>query len=525
MAVRPKPPRADGRVLGVRVGTPARLWDVAPGLQAHYLLGVLALAGLYYGAAKLGYELEFAGPVAAIVWFPAGVGIAFLYLGGLRFWPGVLIGDLLANDYSALPLGSALGQTTGNVLEVLVTVVLLQHLARRRSPLDSVPGLAGMVAVIAVGTAVSATIGSASLRAGGVVAADALPTVWRTWWLGDASGALVVVPLALAWYKPPPRSWAYGRVAEAALMLAAVAGTSQLAFRGDRALAFLTFPALLWAALRFGRRGATLAITISVGLAVWNTTHYEGPFVFDDITLSVLTAQLYIAVASLMTLCLAAVVSERESFADGLDASRARLVKASDTERRRLEHNLHDGAQQRLSALATRLGTAAEHAHEEHDPTAGVLADAETEVVEAIDELRQLAHGIHPAVLTDLGLAAAIRSVAARSTVPITFAELTSARFDATAEATAYYLFAEALTNTQKHASAASVSVRASMADGLLFMEVADDGVGGARETSDGGLNGLRDRVEAVGGSFAVDSVSGAGTRVTAEIPAVAVGP
>ena len=104
------------------VRSAARVGLARPGwsLQGRYLAGVVALAGAYYAAAKLGYELEFAGPVAAVVWLPAGVAISFLSLGGLRFWPGVLIGDLLANDYSALPLGSALGQTLGNMLEVLV---------------------------------------------------------------------------------------------------------------------------------------------------------------------------------------------------------------------------------------------------------------------------------------------------------------------------------------------------------------------------------------------------------------------
>ena len=119
--------RADpARSLGAALSLPA--WAS----QGRYLAGVVALAVAYYGAAKLGYELEFAGPVAAIVWLPAGVGIAFLSLGGLRFWPGVLIGDLLANDYAALPLGSALGQTLGNMLEVLVAALLIRRLARAR---------------------------------------------------------------------------------------------------------------------------------------------------------------------------------------------------------------------------------------------------------------------------------------------------------------------------------------------------------------------------------------------------------
>ena len=174
---------------------------------ARYLLGVGALAGLYYAGAKTGYVLEFSGPVAAIVWLPVGVGISFLYLGGLRFWPGVLIGDLLANSYSTLPIGSALGQTVGNMLEVILATVLLRRLVRRGSPLDSIQGVGAIVVAIAAGAAVSATIGVSSLLSGGVVHGDAAPTVWRTWWLGDASGALIVVPLALAWYGPLPRHW------------------------------------------------------------------------------------------------------------------------------------------------------------------------------------------------------------------------------------------------------------------------------------------------------------------------------
>ena len=155
---------------------------------------------MYDGAAQLSFHLEFAGPVAAIVWLPVGVGIAFVYFSGLPFLPGVLIGDLLANDYGALPLGSAIGQTCGNVLEVAVAILLIRRLARRGPPLATVDGLGGMLIAIASGVAVSATMGTLSLRLGGVISTDAMPTIWRTWWLGDACGALVVVPLALAWW-------------------------------------------------------------------------------------------------------------------------------------------------------------------------------------------------------------------------------------------------------------------------------------------------------------------------------------
>jgi len=488
--------------------------------RGRYVGGVVGLAAAYYGAAKVGYELEFSGPVAAIVWLPAGVAIAALCLGGLRFWPGVLVGDLLANDYSTLPLGSALGQTLGNMLEVLVAAFLIRRLAARGPPLDSVGGVGRLCAAIAAATAISAIVGPLWLWAGDVIGVSELPEVARTWWLGDAAGALIVIPLALAWYRPLPRGWSRGRTGEAVLVLIAVAGMSELAFRSVTPLAYLVFPALGWAALRFGRRGATLAIAVAVGFAVWNTTHYHGPFVFDSITLSVVTTQLYIAVAALSTLSLAALVCERRQFAARLDASRARVIKASDTERQRLERNLHDGAQQRLTALAIWLEMDAESAGSAHEPGPRALRRAQAQVILAIEELRELAHGIHPQVLTDAGLASAIGQLAARSTVPVIVGELPSTRLDDVAEATAYYLVAEALTNAQKHAHATSLHVHATITGRTLRLEIADDGVGGATEPAQGGLVGLRDRVEALGGTFTLESPDGHGTRITATIPA-----
>src|SRR6476619_6486941 len=130
------------------------------------LVGILALGGAYYGSAKIGYALDITGPVASIIWLPVGVGIAFLYLGGLRFAPGIVLGDLLANDYSTLPVGSALAQTVGNVLEVVVAVVVLRRLVPRGSPIATVRGVGCLVLAIGAGTALSATIGFGSLWSG-----------------------------------------------------------------------------------------------------------------------------------------------------------------------------------------------------------------------------------------------------------------------------------------------------------------------------------------------------------------------
>jgi signal transduction histidine kinase len=479
------------------------------------------LVALYYGAAHLGYAFQFTGPVAAIVWLPVGVGISFLGLGGLRYWPGVLAGDLLTNNYSTLPVGSAIGQSCGNLLEVLVAAALIRPLVANGSPLGSVRRLARLLLALAAAMTVSATVGLLSLRLGGVVTTDALPKLWRTWWLGDLCGALMVVPLVLAWFRPPsPREWLRGRTAEGILVVVAIVGLSELAFRTTRPVAYAVFPVLILAALRFGQRGATLAIAIAGGHAVWATTHYTGPFAFHSITLSILATQLYIAVAALSTLSLAAAVSERDDLAERLRASRARLIKASDLERQRIEGNLHDGAQQRLTALAVYLGMAADEVQHAPGRAPALFARAERDLLVAIDELRDLAHGLHPLELKQLGLGTAIRRVAARSTVPVRLLELPSTHFDDAAEGTAYFLLVEAITNAQKHSDAQLVRVRGAWSDGKLELEVVDDGVGGAVESDGLGLQGLRDRVEAFGGTFLLDSPPGGGTRVAAVIPA-----
>jgi len=493
-------------------------WRLAHDSRVRYVVLTSLLACAYYGTAKLGYVLEFSGPVAAIVWLPVGIGIAFLALVGLQYWPGILIGDLLANDYGTLPLGTALMQTVGNVLEVVVTAALIRWIARRGSPLDTVGGVGRMLAAIMAGTALSATIGTLSNWAGGVIQTDAVPTVWRTWWLADTCGALVVVPLALAWSRFPPPGWWRRRSVEAALLIVAVIGTSELVLRSHRPLVYAVFPILIWAALRFGPRGATLAVALTAGLTVWNTTHFGGPFVFHDIPSSVLSTQLFITVGALSTLYLAAVVAEREEIAKGLRESRARLVTVADSERRRLENNLHDGAQLTLTMLAGQLATAREESKRDPALAPALFEDAETHLLIAIDELRDLAHGIHPTILTDLGLAEAIRSLVDGSPVPIRVLELPPGRLDPTVEATAYYVVAEALTNAEKHAHADTITVRVLESGRFLRIEVGDDGLGGADERLGSGLQGLRDRVEAVGGTLRLASTRGRGTLVRADL-------
>jgi signal transduction histidine kinase len=202
-----------------------------------------------------------------------------------------------------------------------------------------------------------------------------------------------------------------------------------------------------------------------------------------------------------------------------LVASRARLVTAADDARRRLERNLHDGAQQRLVSLGLKVRAA-----EELVP--GGLAELRSEldgVVEGLEslleEVREISHGLHPAILSQAGLGAALRSLAARSSVPVEVDVALDERPMESVEIAAYYVVSEALANAAKHAEATLVRVSSQVVDGHLRLTVADDGVGGALADRGSGLSGLCDRVEALGGRLALTSPRGGGTTVEVDLP------
>jgi signal transduction histidine kinase len=209
---------------------------------------------------------------------------------------------------------------------------------------------------------------------------------------------------------------------------------------------------------------------------------------------------------------------------DELAASRARLVAAADEARRRIERDLHDGAQQRLVAAALEL-TLLEH-QLDRDPEGArpVLARAREQLDGGLGELRDLARGIHPTVLTDRGLEAALNALVQRAAVPVDLRVAVAERLDTAIEAAAYFLVSEALTNVAKHAQADTVSVDVASTDDTLVVTIADDGVGGADPGRGSGLRGLVDRVQAVGGRLEVSSASGDGTRLCARLPTTVLG-
>jgi PAS domain S-box-containing protein len=787
---------------------------------------IVLLAALYWLAAKAGLRLAYLNGAVTALWPPVGVGIAALVLYGTRLWPGIVIGDLLVGDYST-PLGTVLGQTVGNTVEVVAAALLMRRLCRGRKPaMDRVGDVFALVAAGAVGTAISATFGATSLSLGDVIGAGEFGEVWRTWWLSDFSGALVVTPLLLTWAHAADTRLGRRRLLEALALVVALVLLAE--FPSQRDVPYVVFPGLIWAALRFGPPGAAAALTIVSGLTVWNTAHNAGPFVRASITDSLLSSQLFLAAAALTSLVLAAVTAERtrasaalesneerlrsvvQSMAEGLvvrdaegritdcnaaaerilgrtrdelrgrrpetaidgvvgedgapvaparllgdaalssalpeerfeacvrhadgqrkwvevssapvlgtrgrpegvvttladitgrrqaeqrlvaseratrlladeqaalrriatlvaaapppsalfervtveagrllgvpstgvirfdddrtatmvgtftepgtagivlgsthsldgdtviarvhrsgraervdsyegvggalahrlrslgfrssvaapvsvggrvwgalvastrerdglpadaerrlcdfadlvaqalanadardalAASRARLVEVGDAERQRIERNLHDGAQQRLVALALQLRLVEARLDGDAATARVDLAGAREQLDHALSELRELARGIHPAVLTDRGLKAAVDALVNRAPVPMEVAGMPEERLAEPVETAAYYLIAEAVTNVAKYARATHVAVSARVEDGELLVRIDDDGIGGADPAQGTGLRGLGDRVEALHGRLRVDSPPGGGTHVDAAIP------
>lgn len=215
----------------------------------------------------------------------------------------------------------------------------------------------------------------------------------------------------------------------------------------------------------------------------------------------------------------AQLTAELRASVEELRASRARIVEAGYAERRRVERDLHDGAQQRLVALTMNLRLARNKLDSDPRATAELLDEGLEELAAATSELRELARGIHPAVLSDRGLEAAIGGLAERSPVPVEILETPDERLPESIESASYFVIAEALTNVARYANAESATVRVAQTNGMVEVEVRDDGVGGADPEAGSGLRGLADRVAALEGRFEVSGEAGRGTTVRARIP------
>ena len=277
-----------------------------------YLLKIAAIAAAYYGAAKLGLDLAFTTESVTAIWAPTGIALAAVVLWGYRVLPGVALGAFLANLWTDVPLYTVLGITVGNTLEALVGAFLLQRVAAFRPSLERVRDVVALAVLGGVvSTTVSATIGVASLLAGDVIDSGDLASVWRTWWLGDMGGDLVVAPALLVAATHWPYDRAPGRRLEAVGLGLLIGGATALVFTNEVSITFLIFPPLIIAALRFWQPGAVAGCLLVACIAVPLTANDQGPSPNNSPDERLLLAQALIGVASLTMLVLAAVITER----------------------------------------------------------------------------------------------------------------------------------------------------------------------------------------------------------------------
>lgn len=281
---------------------------VAPTVAA-----LVAVAALYFGAAQTGFVFAFATKQVTAVWPPTGLALAALVLGGIRLWPGVAAGAFIANITANEPLLTAVGITVGNTLEAVAGAWLLSLLPGFQPSLARIRDVLALGGAALASTLISATIGVASLLAGGLITAGTIGSVWRVWWLGDVSGDLLVAPVVLVFGslvldRTPGATGQVARAAGAALLLGIAA---VLVFSPAESYVYLLLPAVFAVGLRFRQTGAALGSLVLACVAIWATRHGEGPFAGASPDIEMLRAQTFVAVVGLTALLVAAIRTER----------------------------------------------------------------------------------------------------------------------------------------------------------------------------------------------------------------------
>ena len=281
---------------------------------------VAVLAVVYFGTAKLGLRFAFVNPSATALWAPTGITLAAFLIFGFRAWPGAFFGAFFANLATAGTVLTSISIATGNTLEGLAGCYLVGRFARGRQAFERAQDifkfavLAGMAS-----TTISATVGVTSLSLTGFANWKEFGSIWRTWWLGDGVGAVVVTPLVLLWKENPRLNWTREQIVELALLFVGLFFTTGIVFGGrfhsevrNYPLEYLCIPFLIWAAFRFGRRKAATATFVLAGIAIWGTMQGFGPFSRETLNTSLLLVQSFVGIVAVTSLALAAEVTERK---------------------------------------------------------------------------------------------------------------------------------------------------------------------------------------------------------------------
>jgi integral membrane sensor domain MASE1 len=280
--------------------------------RVRYALLLVAVTGVYTASGKLGLDLAFTTRSVTAIWPPTGIALAALLIGGYRLWPAVALGALLTNLDTGVSAVTVLGITCGNTLEALSGAFLLRRVAGFRRSLLRIRDVFALVAYgAAISTIVSASIGVTSLLMGGEITSAHVASVWRTWWLGDMGGDLIVAPALLVAASRRSFGRLPGRPIEALALTLTLLGVSALVFSQTTSVVYVVFPLLIWAALRFWQPGAAAGSLLVAAVAVSFTANGEGPFAASGPDERLLLAQTFVAVAGVAALVLAVVTRER----------------------------------------------------------------------------------------------------------------------------------------------------------------------------------------------------------------------
>lgn len=499
------------------------------------IAGNVLVAVGYWALAEVGGLAQYRDGIE-VAWLPVGFAAAMLYLGDLRWFVGVIVGDMIVGPNfipTIDPTVPNLVATTGNTIEVVLIAYLMRRWLGRNNPLERPADVGRLFVAIAIGTAVSAVIGTIDYMLWLGLSWHDAPGNVRTWWLGDTSGGLLLAPLLMVWLgRPWPTGWRRRELLEAVAIVGAVAGLSVAVFSSHHPLTYVQFPALVVAAVYLGQRGATVALVLTLVAAIVMTAANVGPFVEKSINDQALSTQLFILVSTLTTLILGAAVSARRRAAVELAEARQREAERAAEERQRIARDLHDSVSQTLFTLGLHTEIAKHEVARIENAPVGPLADAIGEVAElargALLEMRASIFDLRGGAVAEQGLVAALAAhgagLAVRHDVRVGV-DGPSERLplDPGHEELLFRIGQEAVTNAVKHSGSAAISVHVAVEPAAVDLTVRDDGAGFDSDRSYSGHLGLelmRSRAIEAGGRLTIESAPGAGTTVRVRFPA-----
>jgi len=499
------------------------------------------IAVVYLLVARAALYLAFLNPSATAVWPPTGIAVAACLLFDYWVWPGVLLGAFVANQTTAGTAVTSAAIATGNTMEALLGAYLVNRFAAGRKVFCQAEGVLKFAALAAfLSTTVSATTGVISLSLAGYVHWRDFGAIWLTWWLGDATGALIVTPVLVFWSHPVDPFWRRWQISEGFLVLGILLLLGQVVFGGSGPfpakgypLEFLFAPVLTWAAVRLGPRSMAIAIPLVSASALMGTLRGFGPFVRESANESLLLLQCFMGITSIAFFTLAAAVWERREALADLQRSTEKAVDAQERVRAEIAEFLHGRVQSRLLIAWNRLRTALQLWSQQSEDALALVAQVCNELDEIREQdVRQASYLLHPSFIRE-GLTPAVYALAERFdgelsvTVEVdpALAALDKPIRNLVPEAlrlAAYRIVEESLGNVVKHAHATTAHITLGLEGrSSLVITVADNGCGfdASRVRSRLGLGSIASRVGRAGGNWHITSVAGQGTTVFARLP------